>query len=249
MMLVHLPVAAIVVERRQRPVDEGKARDIARSIEHQGLLQPIGVQASDDAETYRLVYGAHRLAAMHVLGRTEIDAYLLPEEWSDEECLLAELQENSARNDLTGAQRKAYAAEIGRLLSQFQEHSHFPNGKNNWLDDMGKTSNTPQTTMYTWWKAFCAESGLTITPSKALDADKHRFFTWLDDQQRAAEADNARKAATALALKRAQDLEEARMYLRDLIAEHDEDTVWEESIVPVFPLRCAGKDTPPCPLT
>lgn len=247
MMLVTLPVAAIMVETRQRPVDEGKARDIARSIEQQGLLQPIGVQACDDAETYRLVYGAHRLAAMHLLGRTEIDAYLLPEEWSDEECLLAELQENSARNDLTGAQRKAYAAEIGRLLSQLQEHSHFTNGKNNWLDDMGKTSNTPQTTMYTWWKTFCAATGVTIPPRHATDADKHRFFTWLDEQHRQAEADKARKAAAAVALKRTQDYAEAREFLQALIDDYDAASTWEEIVLPVYaPYNI--EDTPHAPL-
>lgn len=240
MNVVTLPIAVIVQGARQRPVDEGKVRDMAWSIEHQGLLQPIGVQALDNAETYQLVYGAHRLAAVQVLGWEAIDAYLLPEEWSDEECLLAELQENSARNDLTGTQRKAYAAEIGRLLSQFQENSHFPNGKNNWLDDMGKTSNTPQTTMYNWWKAFCDETGRkNVTPSKALDADKHQFFTWLDEQYRQAEAEKASKADAAFALKRTQDLEEARGYLRDLVDEYDAEQVWEHSIVPVFPLRCA----------
>lgn len=45
----------------------------------------------------------------------------LPEDTSDDECLLAELQENRIRNDLTGAERKAFAAEVGRLILSYQK--------------------------------------------------------------------------------------------------------------------------------
>jgi len=53
--------------------------------------------------------------------------------WPDASSRLMELQENCARNDLTGAQRKEYAAEIGRLLSNLAENSTLPIWNDAWL--------------------------------------------------------------------------------------------------------------------
>jgi len=158
----------------------------------------LGVQAIPDAEDcYRVVYGAHRVAAVEFLQQPSIVAYVLPAAWTEDECLLAELQENSARNDLTGAQRKAYAGEIGRLLAKLTEDGLVANGKNNWLEEMAKTSGTPYRTLYNWWNTFCAEQGLTLAPRQALDIHKQRFFDWLDAQQRQAEEEKARKELEA----------------------------------------------------
>jgi hypothetical protein len=173
---------------------EAQVRDIARSIEQQGLLQPIGLKQLPEEDTYLLVYGAHRLAAMLALDRDAIPAYVLPDDWTEADCLLAELQENSARNDVTGAQRKAYAAEIGRLLSDMAKYSDVPNRNISWLLEIGKTSGYPQSTLYDWWHAFCQVAGLSITPRQALDHHKPRFYDWLDAQQRDAEAEKARRA-------------------------------------------------------
>ena len=86
------------------------------------------------------------------------------------------MQENRIRNDLTGAERKAFAAEVGRLIAKLSENcqdSFFANGKNesvsNWIDELAKTSNTPTKTIYNWWSAFCKESWLSITPKQAGD--------------------------------------------------------------------------------
>ena len=57
---------------------------------------------------------------------------------------LAELQENSARHDLTGAQRKQYAAEVGRLLTILQDGDGVPNGQKNWLAEMALQEPTPE---------------------------------------------------------------------------------------------------------
>ena len=34
-------------------------------------------------------------------------------------------------------------------------------------------------TMYNWWRAFCKESGLILTPLQALEIHKDQFFDWL----------------------------------------------------------------------
>jgi hypothetical protein len=223
---------------RHRPVDQRQVTELARSIEAQGLFHPIGVKAVDGAERYLLIYGAHRLAAYEMLGMESIPATILPAEWSDDECLLAELQENSARNDLTGAQRKAYAAEIGRLFSQLDKNSHFLNEKNSWLDGMGKHSAIPLATMYRWWKAFCEDTGLSLTPSKALDIQKQQFFDWLEAHQRAAEEEKARKARDAWEAERDRECAETRELLRQLICDYGDAFVWEQIITVVFPERC-----------
>ena len=93
--------------------------------------------------------------------------------------MLAELQENNARKELAGAERKAFAAEVGRLLAKISK-----NGQNgflaigqkestgHWLVEMAKTSGTPFKTLQNWWSAFCRETGLSITPRQASDERK-----------------------------------------------------------------------------
>lgn len=234
MDIVAISMGTIRVGQRQRLADAAKVADLAASIEQVGLLQPIGVAQTHDGETYRLVFGLHRLQAMQLLERVAIDAYVLPPDLHEEEYLLIELQENSARHDLTGAQRKAYAGEIGRLLSHLAKNSHLPNGNDSWLSEMGKRSGTPQTTMYRWWQTFCEESGLAITPRQALDVHKQRFFTWLEAQQQAAEAERQRKAEEA-------ERAERETYLHGLHAEVEEaillygwDVVYTTVLAPVL---------------
>ena len=84
---------------------------------------------------------------------------------TDEECALAEIQENLARNDLTGAERKAFAAEVGRLLTILTPIAHgdeMPNGQNDrggqWLVEMANSTGTPCKTLQNWWKSFCTET-------------------------------------------------------------------------------------------
>jgi hypothetical protein len=233
-----IALADIHIGPRHRPVDQRQVTELARSIEAQGLFHPIGVKALDGEERYLLIYGAHRCAAYEMLGQESIPATLLPDEWSEEECLLAELQENSARNDLTGAQRKAYAAEIGRLLSKLEENSNLPHWNSNWLVEIGNRLGMALSTMHNWWKAFCDDTGLSLTPSKALDIHKQQFFDWLEAQQRAAEEDKARKERHAWDAERERECAETRDLLRQLINDYGDAFVWEQVIAAVFPSRC-----------
>jgi hypothetical protein len=73
---------------------------------------------------------------------------------------------------LTKGQRKAYAAEVGQLLSKLTENSGIPIRNDQWLREIGKTTGVAQSTLYDWWKAFCTETERTITPKQALDLDR-----------------------------------------------------------------------------
>jgi len=211
-------VSSIKVENRKRPVDSATVAELKKSIEQQGLLQNIGVQES--ANGYRLVFGAHRLEAIKSLGWPEVSALVFPETASEDECLLAELQENNARKELTGAERKAFAAEVGRLITKLQENSHDSGILNenkaaneNWLSEMGKSSGTPTQTLYRWWGDFCKSSALDIPPKQAGADEKAQFFAWLDEQKAKEEAAKAAKAAEAEAerKRRAEDAKRVRM--------------------------------------
>ena len=208
----RIAVSSIIIEARKRPLDFAVVADLQKSIEQQGLLQNIGVKQTESG--YRLVFGAHRLEAVKALGWPDIQARIFPEDTSDDECLLAELQENRIRNDLTGAERKAFAAEVGRLIAKLSENCQtdvFAIGNievnGNWVDDLAKTSNTPVKTIYNWWSAFCKETGLTITPKQASDENRNAFFAWLDAQKQAENVEKARKLAEAEAEKSRKEQE------------------------------------------
>lgn len=203
-----IAVSAIVLEPRKRPVDWTVVATIQKSIEQQGLLQNIGVKKTDTG--YRLVFGAHRLEAIKALGWAEIPARVFPVETSDDECLLAELQENNARNDLTGAERKAFAADVGRLCLKLKEMSNDPylsNLEKNWLMDIVDKTGQARSTVNNWWSAFCKETGLTLTPKQAGDAERKAFFDWLDTQKQAEDAEKQRKEIEAEAEKQRKTAE------------------------------------------
>jgi ParB/RepB/Spo0J family partition protein len=72
--------------------------DLAQSIAALGLLQPIGVVATDTPERWRLVWGGRRLAAHALLGRLFIEALILDPGTNE---LDAAITENIHRSDLT----------------------------------------------------------------------------------------------------------------------------------------------------
>lgn len=204
----RIAVSSIVIEARKRPIDLAMVADLQKSIEQQGLLQNIGVKQTESG--YRLVFGAHRLEAVKALGWPDIQARIFPEDTSDDECLLAELQENRIRNDLTGAERKAFAAEVGRLSQKLQGKSNQVDQSNfdqRWLIDLADKSGLTKQTAYNWWSAFCKETGLTLTPKQASDENRNAFFAWLDAQKQAENVEKARKLAEAEAEKSRKEQE------------------------------------------
>ncbi len=72
-------------------------RDLARSMEQEGLIQPIAVRKVGDS--YELVVGERRLRAAHLLDWTTIDARVI--DISDEDAAVKGLIENLQRADLS----------------------------------------------------------------------------------------------------------------------------------------------------
>jgi hypothetical protein len=242
--IVSLATQTILTGPRQRPADPAKVADIARSIEQVGLLQPIGVvpDATQPAGWYRLVFGLHRLQAIHMLEHLDIAAYVLPPDLTEEEYLLIELQENSARNDLTGAQRKAFTAEIGRLIAKVTAERQSAIGDAAWFAELAKRSLTPERTLLNWWHAYCAEVGITMTPRQALALHKERFFLWLEEQQRQAEEEKQRKAHAAAEAERTQYLGELHDEIEEAILLYGWDVVYAEVLTPVLATHAAEDD-------
>jgi hypothetical protein len=154
-----------------------------------------------------------RPSAAQQLQWETIDATVFGIDLSPEMASLAELQENSARHDLTGAQRKQYAAEVGRLLAKMSNDGAMAIRHEKWFDEFANTINVPRRTLLDWWHAFCTETGRTITPRQALDIHKEQFFAWLDAQHRKAEEEKARKSAEERRLRQERDCAETAEHL------------------------------------
>lgn len=198
MDIALIAIDSIATADRKRPVSHEKVADIKRSIDQQGLLQPIGVKQIDGG--YRLIFGAHRLSACRISGMAEIPAMVFPPDMTDEECALAEIQENLARNDLTGAERKAFAAEVGRLIPRLRVDSSDASDstvEQKWLLELAEKSGMGKSAMYNWWKAFCTETDRSIAPKQASPEDKDDFFSWLEDAKAKADAEKAEKVRKA----------------------------------------------------
>lgn len=111
-----LLMADIQRKDRLRAVDPARVSSLAASIREIGLRTPVTVtQAVDGEETvYRLVAGAHRLAAMEQTGADYIDAFVM-----DDDPLAAalwEIDENFARSELTDAQRADHHVRRSEIL-------------------------------------------------------------------------------------------------------------------------------------
>ena len=111
----------ITVGKRERPIDKDKVEQLARSIKVQGLLQPIGLKREEDG--YRLIYGAHRLAAVALLAASGVIDGMLPcvvypRETAEWECRAAEIAENLFRKELSPKERDAHTVLYLGLLKQ-----------------------------------------------------------------------------------------------------------------------------------
>lgn len=107
---------AQIVEHRDIPLDDlvigkGQARtqdpgkeieELARSIEIQGLLQPIVVCPSDERNTWEILTGQRRFLAHKMLKRNSITAAVLDERVDEGEAKAISITENLLRRKLTG---------------------------------------------------------------------------------------------------------------------------------------------------
>ncbi len=110
-MSVWIQLDRISDTDRLRPLDEAWVAALAESIRDHGLEQPIVVRPTPLSETgaYALVAGGHRLAAVRLLGETEIKAEV--RDLSDDEARLVEIDENLMRRELDPLDRAVFLAE------------------------------------------------------------------------------------------------------------------------------------------
>jgi ParB-like nuclease domain len=93
---------------RMRQLRPDLVDELAESIKHQGLLQPIIIRPQDSG--YALNAGHHRLEAVRKLGHEAIECRVL-EGLSADQALLTEVDENLMRADLTPSERAAHHAK------------------------------------------------------------------------------------------------------------------------------------------
>ena len=64
--------------------------------------------------------------------------------------------------ELTVAERKAFVAEVGRLIAKLRENCKTPDDcslQDGWLIQLAGNSAISQRAAYNWWSAFCRETG------------------------------------------------------------------------------------------
>lgn len=113
-----LMLSMIEVGKRERPLDPATVERLGESISAQGLLQPIGVQKKGSGDGYRLMYGAHRLAAMTKLNEDRIACVIYSPDMQPWEYRFAEIAENLCRKELTPQEREAHTTIYLGLLKK-----------------------------------------------------------------------------------------------------------------------------------
>lgn len=127
---MKIPIDQIAIlnrQRKQRPLEE--VQKLAASIQAVGLLHPPVVRPPHPDETeaaggcpFVLMVGAGRIAAHHLLQRTEIEVRLF-EDLTPIEARIAELDENIRRTNLSWQEETDARAEIDTLLQKLNPSS------------------------------------------------------------------------------------------------------------------------------
>lgn len=79
--------------------NEEKIKELASTIESEGLLQPIALRSVNSGESYQIIAGERRYRAHQLLGRTEIACVVFI--CDDKQMLVRALAENLSRENLT----------------------------------------------------------------------------------------------------------------------------------------------------
>ncbi|SNB76605.1 chromosome segregation DNA-binding protein [Arboricoccus pini] len=123
----------------RRHIDEEALKELARSIEAHGLLQPIVLQRIGDR--YQLIAGSRRLAAHGRLGRTRVPAVILPDADSDTMAMV----ENLHRRDLTPIEEAEGLAWLKRQRRLTLAQMHALVGKSvSYLSEIVGIANLPR---------------------------------------------------------------------------------------------------------
>jgi ParB family chromosome partitioning protein len=107
-----VPVDEIKIGDNRRPLKEETVGELMKSIQTNGLLNPITVDKQRN-----LIAGLHRLTAYKRLGMKEIDCNIVDYKDSDQ-ARLAEIDENLIRNELEALERADLWLEREQLLER-----------------------------------------------------------------------------------------------------------------------------------
>jgi ParB family chromosome partitioning protein len=108
MEIIQIDPARIDVVNRLRAVDGDYVEMLAQSIGERGLDAPIRVTQADANGRHRLIAGAHRLAAVRLLGLASIAA--IPFDGTELQAELVEIEENLVRRELSEMDRATFLA-------------------------------------------------------------------------------------------------------------------------------------------
>ncbi len=98
--------------------DRQSIRELAQSIQQNGLLQPVTVRKSEDGG-YELIAGERRTIAFRQLGYEEIPAII--EAYTDEQSIVLTLTENLQRKDLNFFEEACGIAQLMNALNLNQQ--------------------------------------------------------------------------------------------------------------------------------
>ena len=121
-------------------LDADKLNELAHSIAHVGLINPITLQAN--GERYRLIAGFRRLEAVRLIGRVTIAARIVPTDQMV--TAAARLAENLVRADLTPVEEaRAVAALTEEFADDAQRIAARLNRSVNWVRHRQALANYP----------------------------------------------------------------------------------------------------------
>jgi ParB family chromosome partitioning protein len=133
MGLGFVPIRQIDASDRLRPVDPAQVQLIADSIlasrqqGGRGLDTPIILRPCGE-EVWKLVAGAHRLAAAQLLGDVHIDAIV--QDMNELQARLVEIDENLCRAELNALDRAAFLADRDRIWREMNPDKVGSKGSN-----------------------------------------------------------------------------------------------------------------------
>jgi len=153
-------------QRRQTPSDI-EIDHMAKSIEQDGLLVPIGVQRTGE-NAYRLVHGATRLSAVKKIGWQEIPATIL--DGTEVDTASAEIVENLTRRHLDKDQRD----ELTRAYVELRSAQELGSGSKELHDSVSHNSSSAPTS-HPKTKVEGAKRGRPPTPGGQAKKDAARL--------------------------------------------------------------------------
>jgi ParB family chromosome partitioning protein len=106
----QVSIEKIKFGNNRRPINDKKVEQLKKSIQLNGLLNPITVD-----QNFNLIAGLHRLTAVLLLGCKEIDCNIITYD-SDDRARLAEIDENLIRNELEPLERGKLVLEREKIL-------------------------------------------------------------------------------------------------------------------------------------